>query len=99
VRRVSLAFLFLASVSMSAQNSAVGTLTLSPRAANGPLSASRIAVATAYVPNSSLCLTYDHYLHEIPLSKNEDSYIQEISGVKKPAPPKNIQEKIALGRK
>jgi hypothetical protein len=99
MRRVSLAFLLLASVSLSAQDSAGGTPRLSPTPANGLLRASRIAVTTAYVHNISLCQSYDHYVHEIPRSRDEDSYMRETPGVRKSAPPKNIQEKITLGRK
>ena len=76
-------FCFWQALALSAQNSAVGTLRDYPaRAANGPLSASRIAVATALCSIEQFaCLTYR------PLSatticrpaRDEDSYIQEIS--------------------
>lgn len=99
-RRVSLSFLLLlASVSLSAQDTAAGTPRLSRTPANGLLRASRTAIATAYVHNISLCQSYEHYVHVIPRSRDEDSYMRET--LKKPEPPKNIQEKekIVLGGK
>ena len=97
MRRVSLAFLLLASVSLSAQDTVAGSPRLSRRPANRLLRASRIGIANAYVHHISLCQSYEHYVHVIPRSRDEDSYLWEI--LKKPAPPENIQEKIALGRK
>jgi hypothetical protein len=69
----------------------VGTPRLSRTPANGLLRASRIAVATTYVHNISLCQSYEHYVHVIPRSRDEDSYMRET--LKKPEPRKNIRKR------
>ena len=99
MQRVLLAFLLLVSVSMSAQNSAVSTLPLPLPPANDPPHASKIAGVTANVHNISLCQTYDHYLHDIPVSMNSDSYMREILVEQKSASVQSNQEKTALSKK
>ena len=99
MRRVSAAFLLLASVSMSAQNGAVSASKVMPPPENGQFRTSKIAGVTANVHNISLCQTYDHYLHDIPVSTDTDSYLRKILVEQKTVSGQSIQQKIAPDKK
>ena len=98
MRRVSAVFMLLASLSMSAQNGPVGVLKLLPAPADSPLHDSKMA-APFGLHNISLCQTYDHYLHDIPVSTDAGPYLRKILVELKSAPARSSQEEIARGKK